>query len=98
MRRAHDDKDEHHGHYNFHQRSGEEAVMAGRMVAITVGREAFGKLESGRAAGDEIEDGGADNGADSLRDDVGKDFPRRNPPSSSQADGHRGIEMAAGNM
>ena len=37
------------------EEAGGEAVMAGRMVAVAVGRETLGGVEAGRAAGDEIE-------------------------------------------
>ena len=59
-----------------------QPVMAGRMVAIAVRGESLGDLETGRAAGDEVEDAGADNRADDLRDDVGDDsFAGKRPPA-----------------
>ena len=78
--------------------AGEEAVLAGRMLAVAVRREALGEVEAGRAAGDEIQHAGADDRADHLRDDVGDDVLRRKAPAGAKSDRHRGIEMAAGDV
>ena len=64
-------------------RPDEQAVLAGRVLAVAVGGEALGEIEAGSPAGDHVEHGGGDDGADHLRDDVGQDLRGgKRPPAA----------------
>ena len=87
---AQDDDQEHVGHDQFSHEVRHHRVAAGRMLAIVV------RDEAGLAAGDEVEQAGADEAADDLGDDVGKEFLALEPSAEPQAYRDRRVEMAAG--
>ena len=55
--------------------------MAGRMVAVAVGRKTAGEIETRMTLGDRVQEQRRD-GADQLRDDIGNDLPAgKRPPA-----------------
>ena len=70
VRGAEDDDQEHEGHHDFGDRRRAEAVLARRVLAEAVRREAALQVEAGLAAGDQVEHAGRDDGAEHLRHDV----------------------------
>src|SRR5580765_822863 len=67
------------------------------MCAVAVRRESAGEIESGPAAGDEIEHAGRDDRADDLRRDVRRHETALESTAGPQSDGHRRVEMRTGN-
>ncbi|MNZ56926.1 hypothetical protein D3C78_748860 [compost metagenome] len=68
------------------------------MLGIAVGRQPCRQLETGLAAGNEVDHRRTENCPDHLGDDVGQQVLERKPPTHHQPDRHRGVEVASGNM
>ena len=76
--------------------AGDQAVLARRVLAVAVGREALGEVEARRAAGDQrTAPRRAIDRADHLRDDIGADVLRREAPAGGKPDRHGRVEVAA---
>ena len=52
--RAHDDEQKQHRHHDFHEQRRGQVVVAGRMVAVAVGRKAAGEIETRMTLGDRV--------------------------------------------
>ena len=95
VRRAEDDDQEHERHDDLGDQGGGQRVAAGRMLAVAVGREAAGEVESRLAAGDEIQHAGAGDGSGDLGDHVPEDVAPPESPAGPEPDGDRGVEVTA---
>src|SRR6185312_7639612 len=97
VRCAENNDQEEHRQNDFRYEAGEQRVSAGGMRAVSVGSEAA-EDESGLAAGDDVEDGGAGSCSEHLGDDVGQKMRDGEAASGDEPNGDGGIEMAAGDV
>ena len=65
------------------------------MLSVSVGGEAAGQIESGRAAGDDVEHTGGRDAAENLRYDVGSQFAGWETSGRPQAEGNGRVDVTA---
>jgi len=86
----HDQK--HERHNDFGDEASGQRVSARGMLAETIGGKAA-ELEVGFAARNHEQHASRNNGADDLRDDIGRDVAARKPPTRPQSNSHSWIEV-----
>ena len=94
-----DNQQETAGQHDFNHDGRQSGVAARRMFAVAVrGEAAGGGVESGFTAGNNIKNRGCNNAANYLGNNIANDLFRRKAAAGPQAEGHRRVKMAAGDM
>src|SRR6185369_5942713 len=96
--RAEDDEQEEEGEHQFRNQRGDERVVAGRVFAVAIGREARAEAEAVGAAGNHIFFFNDTATTEDLGGDIPGQLLRGKSLGGAQSDGDRRIEVATGNM
>ena len=96
---AEDDVEEERSEHDLDQQAGQQLVAVRRAVAVAVAREAGGdRVEAVLAVGDDPQHGRGDDRGHHLDHEVGRHLAPREAPPDRQPDGHRRVEVAAGDV
>jgi hypothetical protein len=93
-----DPKQEHRGHYSFRDETRNQRIVTRRVIAKTIGGEAFGDVKAWTAVGDYVENARTDDGANYLYNNIRDDVRSRKATTRRKAEHDGRIQMTAENV